>query len=130
MMIIKVTIRQLHSFTHTLVLLLNGICVCLATVSVTHFWFSPVSCVSFVFSFPLPSNSTYLQYYMNRLQAGDWAAKVQQWSSCPSTEPSPYGACSQTWAGESVVLACSTAETDQNGDKIVNGFDLEVCCKR
>lgn len=61
---------------------------------------------------------------MNRIQSGDWASQVSQWRSCPATDSPPASACSQTWAGESIEYACSTAYVDQNGDKIQNGFTL------
>jgi len=70
-------------------------------------------------------NTTYLQYYMNRLQSGDWAKQVESWRSCPASEHAPVKACSQAWAQDSVKYACSTAYTDDQGNKIQDGFDLE-----
>lgn len=70
-------------------------------------------------------NSTYLQYFMNRIQSGDWKNQVSEWQACPSSEPSNINACSISWAQQSVGLACSTAYVDQDGNKIQDGFDLE-----
>lgn len=64
---------------------------------------------------------------MSALQgSGIYANKVAGWQTCP-TSPDPFvlNACSEGWAQESVALACSTAYTDQDGNKITDGFDLE-----
>ena len=61
------------------------------------------------------NNATYLHYFMNRLSTGDWNTQIPAWQSCPSDDPSPINACSQTWAKESIELACSHAYVDQNG---------------
>ena len=70
-------------------------------------------------------NSTYLQHFMSALQgSGIYAKKVDGWRVCNNPNE-PNEACSIEWAKESVALACSTAYTDQNGNKITDGFDLE-----
>jgi len=70
-------------------------------------------------------NSTYLQYFMDRMQSGDWASQVSGWQACPEDDPSDIHACSQSWASQSVTYACSTAYVDQTGAKIEDDFDLE-----
>lgn len=72
-------------------------------------------------------NTTYLQYFMSALQgSGIYANKVAGWQTCASSsDPYVLNACSEGWAQESVALACSTAYTDQDGNKITDGFDLE-----
>lgn len=65
------------------------------------------------------------QYFMSALQgSGIYANKVAGWRVCNNPNE-PNEACSIEWAQESVALACSTAYTDQDGNKITDGFDLE-----
>jgi hypothetical protein len=71
-------------------------------------------------SVPLPV----VQYFMQQLQSGIYTANITNWKRC-SNATEPNQACSSEWANGSVRLACSTAYTDQNGNQIQNGFDLE-----
>jgi len=72
------------------------------------------------------SNTTYLQYYMKELaKGGKFYPSIPQWSApCYSKVSEPHGACSVEWAQEGIKLACSTAYTDERGQRITNGFDL------
>jgi len=71
------------------------------------------------------TNSTYLSYYMKQLSTGIYAQYVNAWRVCSGPESPPADACSQAWASESIILACSTAYVDQDGNKIMNGFNLQ-----
>lgn len=71
------------------------------------------------------ANATYMDYFTKRLATGDWASEIDTWRACPTTDASDIDACSIHWAQQSVALACSTAYTDQSGNKIETGFDLE-----
>jgi hypothetical protein len=63
--------------------------------------------------------SKYVSYLLQQIQ-GPWAANATQWAKC-----STGGAvCPDDWASETIVLACTHAYVDENGDKIKNGFNL------
>jgi hypothetical protein len=71
------------------------------------------------------NNATYLKYFMDRMQHGDWASQVASWRTCPTgTDPTGTHACSDAWAAQSAVYACTTAYVDSTGAKIRSGFNL------
>jgi len=70
------------------------------------------------------SQSAYVSYIISQIE-GPWASNATQWASCNGTDGfgSPL-TCPDGWADNSADLACIYAYTDQNGNKIENGFDL------
>lgn len=44
-----------------------------------------------------------------------YAKNISQWSTCPSSDESPYSSCSATWIREDVALNCESVYLDQDG---------------
>jgi hypothetical protein len=71
------------------------------------------------------SQSKYVAYLISQIQ-GPWAEMAKEWAICNSTsdEFDQPLTCPNGWANESAGLACKYAYTDQDGNKIENGFNL------
>jgi len=70
-------------------------------------------------------NTTYYEYYEQALASGgEFYGNISDWLVC-SNPAEPNKACSIEWAQNSVQLACQYAYTDQDGNQIEDGFDLE-----
>jgi len=70
------------------------------------------------------SQTDYVNYIISQID-GPWASMAKEWAMCNSTDS--YGQpldCPNGWANNSANVACLYAYTDQNGNKIENGFDL------
>jgi len=71
------------------------------------------------------SLSNYVNYIISQIE-GNWTEEAKEWTMCNSTldyDDQPLD-CPNEWANESADIACKYAYTDQNGDKIANGFNL------
>jgi len=62
---------------------------------------------------------SYTNYLVSEI-GGDWSSNATAWAKCPTNTT----VCPNTWATESVELACSNAYTDQDGNQIQDDFDL------
>jgi len=63
--------------------------------------------------------SKYISYLVAQIK-GAWAKNATAWARCSTSGT----VCPDDWASESIVLACTHAYVDENGDKIENGFNL------
>jgi hypothetical protein len=68
------------------------------------------------------SNATWVQSLIQQVQSLP-PSTIAQWQNCVSS--SPYQACSQDWANESVKLACSNSYVEADGvTHIQQNFNL------
>jgi len=62
------------------------------------------------------NNNTKQYYdYLINLMNTTYAKNISQWSTCPSSDESPYSSCSATWIREDIALNCASVYLDQDG---------------
>jgi len=68
----------------------------------------------------------YVNYLVDKIRT-DWKSLAAVWESCnATTADSIIYSCPNEWAQESAKLACEYSYTDQNGNVIPNGFNLQT----